>query len=120
VRHITDPVAVARKWRTLAEQNGWSIRRLVIETQTRVAFVGTPRSVAETIIDRVQSDAADGYILVPHLTPHGLDEFVDLVVPELQERGAFRTDYTGTTLRDHLDLARPASPLGSVAAKARP
>jgi len=55
----------------------------------------------------VQADAADGYILVPHLTPHGLDRFVDDVVPLLQERGVFRADYDGTTLRDHLGLARP-------------
>jgi hypothetical protein len=38
-----------------------------------------------------------------------LDEFVDLVVPELQRRGLFRTEYTGTTLRDHLGLATPVS-----------
>jgi FMN-dependent oxidoreductase (nitrilotriacetate monooxygenase family) len=112
VRHIQDPMAVATKWRALAEQNGWSIRRLVIETSSRVSFVGTPGAVADQIDENVQQDAADGYILVPHLTPHGLDEFVDKVVPILQERGVFRTDYTGPTLRDHLGLARPASPLG--------
>lgn len=43
----------------------------------------------------------------PHLTPGGLDEFVDRVVPLLQERGAFRTEYTGTTLRSHLGLPEP-------------
>jgi alkanesulfonate monooxygenase SsuD/methylene tetrahydromethanopterin reductase-like flavin-dependent oxidoreductase (luciferase family) len=52
----------------------------------------------------VQSDACDGFILVPHLTPHGLDDFVDGVVPLLQERGSFRTEYAGHTLRDHLGL----------------
>ena len=73
----------------------------------RSAFVGSPATVAETIDRYVQDDAADGYILVPHLTPHGLDRFVDEVVPLLQERGVFRTDYEGPTLRDHLGLARP-------------
>ena len=53
----------------------------------------------------MQSDAGDGFILVPHLTPHGLDEFVDKVVPLLQERGSFRTAYRGHTLREHLGLA---------------
>ena len=52
----------------------------------------------------VQADACDGFILVPHLTPRGLDEFVDRVVPLLQERGAFRAEYAGTTLREHLGL----------------
>jgi len=41
---------------------------------------------------------------VPHLTPHGLDDFVDNVVPLLQERSGFRTEYSGTTLREHLGL----------------
>jgi hypothetical protein len=75
---------------------------------TRPAFVGTPAQVADRMDDYVQHDAADGYILVPHLTPHGLDGFVDTVVPLLQERGSFRADYTGTTLRDHLGLGVPA------------
>ena len=58
-------------------------------------------------IDRyIQSDACDGFIFVPHLTPHGLDEFVDHVVPVLQERSGFRTEYSGSTLREHLGLAR--------------
>ena len=52
----------------------------------------------------MQSDACDGFILVPHLTPRGLDDFVDRVVPLLQERGSFRTEYAGQTLRDHLGL----------------
>ncbi|CDR12322.1 hypothetical protein GCM10022420_016000 [Streptomyces iranensis] len=55
----------------------------------------------------VAADAADGFILVPHLTPGGLDDFVDRVVPLLQERGVFRTAYIGPTLRDHLGLTDP-------------
>jgi FMN-dependent oxidoreductase (nitrilotriacetate monooxygenase family) len=108
VRHERDPLAVAARWRQLAEAKNLSIRQLVIETTARTAFVGTPAHVAEAINEYVQADAADGYILVPHLTPHGLDEFVDKVVPELQERGVFRADYTGTTLRHHLDLPAPS------------
>ena len=72
--------------------------------QSRQQFVGTPAQVAEEIDLHVQSDACDGFILVPHLTPHGLDDFVDRVVPLLQERGSFRTAYSGHTLRDHLGL----------------
>jgi alkanesulfonate monooxygenase SsuD/methylene tetrahydromethanopterin reductase-like flavin-dependent oxidoreductase (luciferase family) len=73
--------------------------------QSRQSFIGSPATVAATIDDLVQSDAADGYILVPHITPGGLDGFADRVVPILQERGRFRADYEGTTLRDHLGLA---------------
>ncbi|MFD2354091.1 LLM class flavin-dependent oxidoreductase [Nonomuraea ferruginea] len=101
---IKDRAAVAAKWRALAGEKGLSIRELVIEVTGRQTFVGTPGSVARQIGEHVQADAADGFILVPHLTPGGLDEFVDRVVPLLRERGVFRTDYTGATLRDHLEL----------------
>ena len=57
----------------------------------------------------MQQNASDGFILVPHLVPGGLDEFVDTVIPELQDLGSFRTEYTGSTLRDHLGLERPAN-----------
>ena len=63
--------------------------------------------MATTIDAFVQGDVSDGFILVPHLTPGGLDRFADEVVPLLQERGSFRTEYEGTTLRDHLGLDTP-------------
>ncbi|MGW6699192.1 NtaA/DmoA family FMN-dependent monooxygenase [Nocardia sp. NPDC055049] len=107
VRHTKDPLAVAKAWREQAEAGDLSIRELIIEVTARQQFIGTPAQVAEQIDQYVQSDASDGFILVPHLTPGGLDEFVDTVVPELQERGSFRTEYTGTTLRDHLGLRHP-------------
>ncbi|MFJ1807512.1 MULTISPECIES: NtaA/DmoA family FMN-dependent monooxygenase [unclassified Streptomyces] len=107
VRMYRDPLATAREWRELAEANNWSIRDLVIETGNRQNFVGSPATVARTINEYVQADAADGFILVPHITPGGLDGFADEVVPLLQEQGVFRTEYEGTTLRDHLGLALP-------------
>ncbi|MGW2151255.1 NtaA/DmoA family FMN-dependent monooxygenase [Nonomuraea bangladeshensis] len=101
---IKDRAAVAAKWRALAEEKHLTIRELVIEVTGRQTFVGTPESVARQIDEHVQAEAADGFILVPHLTPGGLDDFVDRVVPILRERGAFRTHYTGSTLREHLEL----------------
>ena len=103
VRH-GDPKAVAAKWRERAQADNLSIRELVIAVTNRQQFVGTAAEVAAEIDLHVQADACDGFILVPHLTPHGLDEFVDQVVPLLQERGAFRNEYAGLTLRDHLGL----------------
>ncbi|GAA2274000.1 nitrilotriacetate monooxygenase component A [Streptomyces ruber] len=113
VRMYRDPLATAREWRELAAANGWSIRDLVIETGNRQNFVGSAATIARTIDDLVQADAADGFILVPHITPGGLDAFADRVVPLLQERGVFRTEYEGPTLRDHLGLALPHSRLRS-------
>ncbi|MFT2014243.1 NtaA/DmoA family FMN-dependent monooxygenase [Streptomyces sp. 796.1] len=102
-----DPRAVVARWRALAEEKGLSIRQTVIEATGRQSFIGTPAAVADEMDAFVQTDAADGFILVPHLTPGGLDEFVERVVPLLQERGSFRTRYTGSTLRTHLGLAQP-------------
>ncbi|MEU6641891.1 NtaA/DmoA family FMN-dependent monooxygenase [Saccharomonospora sp. NPDC046836] len=106
VRMYRDPVATAREWRQLAEAKNLSLREVIIEVTGRQTFVGAPATVAERINLLVQEDACDGFILVPHVTPGGLDEFADTVVPLLQERGVFRTDYTGSTLRDHLGLRR--------------
>ena len=105
---VADPFAVAEKWRALSREKGLSIRQTVIEASGRRSFIGTPEAVAAEIDEFVRTDAADGFILVPHLTPGGLDEFVDGVVPLLQERGVFRTEYAGTTLRSHLGLPEPA------------
>jgi FMN-dependent oxidoreductase (nitrilotriacetate monooxygenase family) len=110
VRMYRDPLATARQWRELAAEKGYSIRELMIEVQSRQTFIGSPATVAATIDDLVQADASDGFILVPHVTPGGLDPFVDRVVPLLQERGVFRADYEGVTLRDHLGLPPLAAP----------
>ena len=108
VRMYRDPVATAHEWRARAEAEGLTSRELIVEVTGRQNFVGSPQTVAERIDYLVQADASDGFILVPHVTPGGLDAFVDRVVPLLQERGTFRTDYEGTTLRDHLGLSAPA------------
>jgi FMN-dependent oxidoreductase (nitrilotriacetate monooxygenase family) len=102
-----DTVALAEKWRALSKEKGLSIRQTVIEASGRQSFIGTPAAVAAELDTFVRQDAADGFILVPHLTPGGFDEFVDRVVPLLQERGVFRTEYEGATLRSHLGLSDP-------------
>jgi FMN-dependent oxidoreductase (nitrilotriacetate monooxygenase family) len=105
VRMHRDPVAVSRQWREIAAAKNLSIRELIIEVTGRQSFIGTPSAVAAAMNEFVQTDASDGFILVPHLTPGGLDEFADTVVPLLQERGVFRAEYEGSTLREHLGLA---------------
>jgi FMN-dependent oxidoreductase (nitrilotriacetate monooxygenase family) len=98
------PLETARAWRELAAARRLTIRELMIEVTGRQSFIGTPGEVAGQIHDLVQSDAADGFILVPHVVPGGLDEFARTVVPLLQERGVYRTEYEGTTLRQHLGI----------------
>jgi alkanesulfonate monooxygenase SsuD/methylene tetrahydromethanopterin reductase-like flavin-dependent oxidoreductase (luciferase family) len=104
VRMVKDSAGTARQWRELAERKGLSIRQLMIEVSARQSFVGSPTTIADSMEKFVTDQACDGFILVPHLVPGGLDDFADRVVPLLQERGAFRTEYQGTTLRDHLGL----------------
>jgi alkanesulfonate monooxygenase len=70
-------------------------------------FVGTPQKIADGMQEWLETEASDGFNVMFHTVPEGLDGVVDLLVPELTRRGIFREAYTGTTLRDHLGLARP-------------
>ena len=72
---------------------------------------GTPKRIADTLEHWFVEEAADGFNIMPPYFPGAFDEFVDLVVPELQARGLFRREYQGTTLRDHLG-SRARRPLG--------
>ncbi|WP_431284981.1 LLM class flavin-dependent oxidoreductase [Humitalea sp. 24SJ18S-53] len=72
-------------------------------------LVGTPASIADTMQQWVEQGACDGFTLLSPHYPVPLEDFVALVVPELQARGLFRHDYTGRTLRDHLGLPVPAN-----------
>jgi FMN-dependent oxidoreductase (nitrilotriacetate monooxygenase family) len=69
---------------------------------------GSAATVAETLEQWFLAGAADGFNIMPPYFPGGFDDFVDRVVPLLQQRGVFRTEYAGSTLRDQLGLARPA------------
>jgi FMN-dependent oxidoreductase (nitrilotriacetate monooxygenase family) len=70
-------------------------------------FAGTPEQVADAIQQWWEQGAADGFNVMPPVLPAGLDTFVEHVVPILQRRKLFRTEYEGTTLRDHYGIARP-------------
>lgn len=72
-------------------------------------FTGTPVQVADAIQEWFDGGAADGFNIMPPVLPSGLGAFVDRVVPILQDRGLFRTEYTGRTLREHYGLARPGN-----------
>jgi FMN-dependent oxidoreductase (nitrilotriacetate monooxygenase family) len=69
-------------------------------------FVGTPKEVADQLEDWFVSEACDGFVLSATHVPGAYEDFVRLVVPELQKRGVFRSEYPGTTLRDTLGLPK--------------
>ena len=70
---------------------------------------GAPEQIADMMEEWFRSRACDGFVLLPAYFPAGLDEFVDQIIPILQARGLFRTEYEGATLRSHLDLPVPAN-----------
>jgi len=73
------------------------------------SVVGTPAQVADHMQRWFEARGVDGFLIQPSVLPTDLDEFVDTVIPLLQERGLFRTEYEGATLRENLGLERPAS-----------
>lgn len=73
-------------------------------------IIGTPTQVADQLQEWFENDAADGFNIMPPTFPQGLNDIVELVIPELQRRGLFKTEYKGTTLRENLGLKRPVNP----------
>ena len=97
-------------WTALARRENLTIRQLIaraVGARGKSVIVGTPAQIADHMQSWFENGAADGFNIMPPYLPGALDEFVDSVVPELQARGLVRGDYTGTTLREHLGLARP-------------
>jgi alkanesulfonate monooxygenase SsuD/methylene tetrahydromethanopterin reductase-like flavin-dependent oxidoreductase (luciferase family) len=98
----------------LARRENLTVRQLIARLgggRGHRTFTGTPVQVADAIEEWFDNGAADGFNIMPAVLPSGLTAFVDKVVPILQERGRFRTEYAGATLRDHYGLPRPATDL---------
>jgi len=95
----------------LARRENLCIRELAQKagSYSGLAFVGTARAIADEMEAWLVTDACDGFIVMFSSLPEGLDAFAGQVVPELQRRGLFRTEYEGVTLRENLGLPRPAN-----------
>jgi len=96
----------------LVERNGLTLRQLylaVAGARGHREVVGTPEQIADAMQDWFEHGAADAFNIMPPILPTGLTDFVDQVVPILQRRGLFRTQYEGTTLRENLGLAHPVN-----------
>ena len=105
--HSYNKVASAK-----AERSGFRLRDIYNEIAVARGYLlacGDPSAVADVMTAWFEEGACDGFVLLPTHFPHALDDFVDLVIPELQRRGLFRHDYEGETLRDHLGLPKPQS-----------
>ena len=96
----------------LARRENLTIRQLylwIAGARGHRTILGTPEHIADQLEDWFVNGGADGFNIMPPWLPGGLEEFVDLVIPELQRRGIFRTEYEGNTLRENLGLPRPVN-----------
>jgi alkanesulfonate monooxygenase SsuD/methylene tetrahydromethanopterin reductase-like flavin-dependent oxidoreductase (luciferase family) len=96
----------------MAKRNNLSIRQLYLAVAAgngHYVAIGSGQQIADVMEHWFTHEAADGFNYVPAALPGGITDFVDLVVPELQRRGLFRTEYEGATLRENLGLPIPAN-----------
>lgn len=95
----------------LARKENLTIRQLyqrISGGRGHYEVVGTPEQIADIMQAWFENEAADGFNILAPTYPQGFDDFIELVIPELQKRGIFRTEYSGSTLREHLGLQHPS------------
>ena len=94
----------------LARAEHLTLRQLALRTTTpKSTFIGTPTHIADTMQAWFEAGAADGFMLSSAVLPEGLHDFLDHVLPILQERGVCRTEYEADTLHGNLGLPKPAN-----------
>jgi FMN-dependent oxidoreductase (nitrilotriacetate monooxygenase family) len=98
---------LAQKWRAIAAEHNFTLRQFVIhQTGQGIGrgLIGTPISIADEIQRYIDEGAVDGFNITPWLVPSGIDDIVNDLVPELQNRGLYPTGYTGDTLRENMGI----------------
>ena len=94
----------------VSREEGLTLRQMALRSTTpKSPFIGTPEQVADTMQAWFEAGAADGFMMNASVLPQGFNDFVDLVLPVLKDRGLFRTEYEHDTLRGNLGLAKPAN-----------
>lgn len=112
--HLIDENGTAQRARLIegARRENMTIRDMYLwyaGARGNRTLKGSTQTVADSMEEWFQKEGVDGFLVQPGVLPSGLNDFVELVIPELQRRGLFRTEYTGRTLRENLGLPRPAS-----------
>ncbi|WP_337100448.1 LLM class flavin-dependent oxidoreductase [Paenibacillus sp. YIM B09110] len=120
----TNPQIRSNIIRNLAEREGLETIREVYEfiagARGHREIVGTPAQIADQLEEWFLNDGADGFNVMPPTFPEGLNDIVELVIPELQRRGLFRTEYESRTLRGNLGLSVPVNPYSKLAQPVQP
>ena len=109
---LPELTAIAKRKRIGIDQGGRRLSlvelgRWIAACMGHLTMIGTPKSIVDQMERCIDDGGSDGFALMPHYLPGNLDDFVELVAPELQRRGRLRTEYEGTTLRETLGLKRP-------------
>jgi alkanesulfonate monooxygenase len=109
--HDAEMRSGAEQLRERARLENLTIRELYLAVAGGSGFrvIGTPAQIADKMEEWFVNRAADGFNVTPTHLPGGIDDFVELVVPELQRRDLFRREYEGATLRENLGLPRPVN-----------
>jgi len=105
---MSTPPALVR----LARKENLTLRQVAMRmasARSHWMLKGTAQQIADELEHWFVSEGADGFNLLPQIMPGSLNDFVDLVIPELQRRGLFRTEYEGRTLRENLGVPRPVN-----------
>jgi hypothetical protein len=96
----------------MARRENLSIRQVAVRVagaRAKAVVYGSPATIADMMEEWFRKGGCDGFNIMPPFLPGALDDFVEMVIPELQRRGLFRTEYEGRTLRENLGLRRPPS-----------
>ncbi|TNJ62358.1 LLM class flavin-dependent oxidoreductase [Paenibacillus hemerocallicola] len=100
--------STAELYLKMAKDENLTLRQLALRViSPKGNYIGTPVQVADNIQSLFETGVVDGFVLSPHVNPEGLRDFVEQVVPILQDRGVFRADYESSTLRGNLGLTYP-------------
>ena len=105
-------VSAIESYLTISRRDGLTLRQMAMRSAAAKhhwTLIGSVSQVADALEEWFVEGAADGFNILAHSNPNGVDEFVDKIVPELRRRGLFRSEYAGRTLRDNLGLSRPAN-----------
>jgi alkanesulfonate monooxygenase SsuD/methylene tetrahydromethanopterin reductase-like flavin-dependent oxidoreductase (luciferase family) len=95
---------------TMIREQKLTLRQLYSSYERgKVTLCGTPEQIVDHMQEWIDGRAADGFMLAFHVLPNDMTGFVEHVIPELQRRGLYKTEYAGSTLRDNLGLGRPVN-----------
>ena len=109
VRILANLLCVLDETETAAQKRAVMLDEMVTPGADHARFVGTPSQLVDFFAICQQQRACDGFNLLPAVLPDDVDRLIDTVIPLARSRRMFRSEYSGTTLREHLGLARPRS-----------